>query len=112
MVGLVDPSIKPEALVADVRKLASLVMSWIHANKVEVLDPRLRSIIDDLRHRLATYSFNEAVAPPSIQGFIGALADGLSALDYNFAVLREHGGDLDAYALLLVNHSLYSRLWD
>jgi tRNA A-37 threonylcarbamoyl transferase component Bud32 len=112
MVGLVDPSIEPEALVADVRKLAGLVLSWVHANKVEALDPRLRAIIDDLRHRLATYSFNESVAPPSIQGFVGAIADGLSALDYNFAVLREHGGDLDAYALLLVSHSLYSRLWD
>lgn len=112
MVGLVDPSIEPDALIKDVRKLAGLVMAWIRANRVEALDPRLRAIIDDLRHRLAAMSFNESVAPPTIHGFINSLADGLSALDYNYAVLRENGGDLDAYTLLLVSHSLYSRLWD
>jgi hypothetical protein len=39
------------------------------------------------------------------------LADGLSIIDFNFGVLRENDGDVQAYALLLTSSRLYGRLW-
>jgi tRNA A-37 threonylcarbamoyl transferase component Bud32 len=111
MVGLVDPSLDPAAQQADVRGLAALMLAWIRTERVDALDARLRTTIDDLRSRLAAAAFHEGMPPPGIGGLIDLVADGLSAINFNFGVLRENGGDLDDYALLLVSHSLYGRLW-
>jgi hypothetical protein len=53
----------------------------------------------------------EGMGAHAIADFLDAVADGLSAIDFNFGVLRENDGDLNAYALLLVSHALYGRLW-
>jgi len=111
MVGLVDPSLEPEAQKTDVRGLAGLILSWIRPERVDALDARLRTTIDDLRSRLAAAAFHEAIPPPTIGELVELIADGLSAINSNFGVLRENAGDLDDYALLLVSHSLYGRLW-
>lgn len=111
MVGLVDPSLDPAAQEADVRGLASLILSWIRPERVDALELRLRTTIDDLRSRLAAAAFHEGVPPPPVNGLIELIADGLSAINFNFGVLRENDGDLDDFALLLVSHSLYGRLW-
>jgi hypothetical protein len=46
-----------------------------------------------------------------IDGLVDLVADGLSVMDFNFGVLRESAGDLDAYALVLFGPLLYGRLW-
>jgi hypothetical protein len=46
-----------------------------------------------------------------VTGLEALLTETLAFLDGNFAVLKDNGGNLDAYALLLVSHSLFGRLW-
>ncbi len=111
MIGLVEPSVAPAALTEDVRNLAMLTLGWIEDGAIEALEPRIRMRMDDFRERLTAIAFDESVSSP-LPDLIQTIADGLSSLDFNFGVLRENGGDLDAYALLLVSHSLYGRLWD
>lgn len=112
MLGLVEPSMNPQAIVADICQLAGLVLSWIRPIRVEALDQRHRIRIDEIRSHLAALAFNEQVIPRGIDELTELLADGLSVLNFNFGVLRENMGDLDDYALMLVSHTLYGRLWD
>ncbi|HUH00810.1 MAG TPA: protein kinase, partial [Kofleriaceae bacterium] len=112
MLGLVEPSISPESLVDDVRKLSGLVLGWIRPIRVEALDQRHRIRIDEIRAHLADLAFNDQVVPSGIDELIELLADALSVLNFNFGVLRENMGDLDDYALMLVSHPLYGRLWE
>ena len=39
------------------------------------------------------------------------ISDALALVDFNFSVLRDSGGDLQEYALLLVSLRLYHLLW-
>ncbi len=112
MAGLVQPSIDPEAIHADVRQLASLLLSWINPQSLVTSDQRLRTRIDQLRSRLAAISFNENATPTGIDELLAITAEALAAADYNFRILRENGGDLQDYILLQVSHHLYRRLWD
>jgi hypothetical protein len=50
-------------------------------------------------------------APAGIEDLMSALGAGIGAIDPNFSILATYGGDLTAYALLLVQQRLYSRLW-
>ncbi|HTE52499.1 MAG TPA: protein kinase [Kofleriaceae bacterium] len=109
MVGIVSPSLDPADLAGDVRDLAGLMMSWLRLTRIEEAEAVHRERLSDVHRRIV-----EMAAPGSsaaIDELTDAVADGLSAIDFNFGVLRESGGDLDAYALLLVSHSLYGRLW-
>jgi serine/threonine protein kinase len=110
MVGLVEPSLSRTDMVDDVRKLSALILSWIRPQRLEALDQRVRPNIDALRARLAAMGYDERLAP-GIDELIALVANGLSALDENFRILREHGGDLQAYTLLRVSHPLYGKLW-
>lgn len=112
MVGLVEPSMEPAALAADVRGLAGLILRWIRPERVEALEPPRRARIDEIRGQLAAIGFNDTVAPGSIDQLLELVADGLSTINFNFGVLRDNMGDLDDYALMLVSHPLYGRLWD
>jgi hypothetical protein len=109
MVGIVSPSLDPADVAGDVRDLADLMMSWLRLTRVEEAEAIYRERLSDVRRRIDEMARGESEA--SIAEFVDAVADGLSAIDFNFGVLRESGGDLDAYALLLVSHSLYGRLW-
>jgi tRNA A-37 threonylcarbamoyl transferase component Bud32 len=111
MVGLVDPSVDPAAMANDVRQLANLNVSWIRSSRIEACEPRLRARLDELRGVLAAAAFDETSAPPGIDWLIHVLGDGLAALDGNFGILARHGGDIDVYALMLISHPLYGRLW-
>lgn len=111
MIGIVAPSLQPRDMVSDVRRLAGLGYSWISPEKIDAAEPRLRTRLDEVRRRLATIAFDESGQAPQIDELIACIADGISAIDFNFGVLRESGGDLDAYALLLIAGSLYHRLW-
>lgn len=112
MVGLVEPSLAPTAMAADVRSLARLVLSWVRSSRVEATEPKLRARLDDIRSRLAVLAFDESErVVQGIDWLIHVLGEGLGAVDRNFAVLARHGGDLDAYAALLIGYPLYARLW-
>ncbi len=111
MAGLVEPSIEPVAIQSDVRNLASLVLSWIKPATLVSADQRIRAQMDDLRARLASVSFDENGRPVGIDEVLSFIANGLSAVDYNFGVLRENSGDLQDYVLLQVSHRLCGRLW-
>jgi hypothetical protein len=109
MVGIVTPSLDPADMAGDVRDLAALMMSWLRPTRIEEAEAVHRERLSDVDRRIAEMASGEASA--EIADFVDAVADGLSAIDFNFGVLRESGGDLNAYALLLVSHALYGRLW-
>ena len=110
MVGIVQPSLDPDDMFNDVRRLANLTMSWLRPARIEEAEAVHRARLGDVNRRIVEMAAGEAESI-SIDDFLDVVADGLSAIDFNFGVLRENGGDLDAYALLLVSHALYGRLW-
>ena len=65
-----------------------------------------------LRRRLASMSFDETGAVGTSEQLLGWVAGTLSSVDYNFRILSQSGGDLQAYILLQVSHRLYHRLWE
>lgn len=111
MVGLVQPSIRPEAINGDVKNLAGLILSWLKPNNITVAGHSARTSVDQLRGRLASISFDESGATPSAERLLGMVADALASVDYNFSILSRAGGDLQDYILLQVSHRLYHRLW-
>lgn len=110
MVGIVAPSENEEDMHVDARKLAGLLLEWIDDAAISEADPMTRARLEVIHADLASIAENPD-GKPRVEAIVELCQDGLSALDFNFGVLRENGGDLDAYALLLVGHSLYSRLW-
>lgn len=112
MVGLIDPSAHPLAFEMDVRQLAALVHSWIRASRIEALEPKSKPRIEELREDLMSIAYDRSRKVPGIDELFGAVAGGLAAIDGNFDILRQNGGDLQAYALLHVSRALYYRLWD
>lgn len=111
MIGLVEPSAEPAALMQDVRRLAALILSWLRTDRVENLEPPRRARLEAIQGRLAGIAFNDQVDPGNIQVLLGVIADGLTVTNYNWGVLRDNMGDLDDYALMLVSHPLYRKLW-
>jgi hypothetical protein len=109
MVGIVSPSLDPADVAGDVRDLAALMMSWLRPTRIEEAEAIHRERLGEVDRRIAEMAAGRPEA--SITDFLDAVADGLCAIDFNFGVLRESGGDLNAYALLLVSHALYGRLW-
>lgn len=111
MVGLVTPSRDPEAISADVRNLAALTSDLIRSHRVDALEPRTRGHIDHMRAEIGELLYRTEGAT-EIGELLAAIANGLARLDFNFDVLREHGGDLQAYVLMLLSHRLYPRLFE
>jgi len=111
MLGLVEPSIDPRAMIDDVRQLAALTLTWLRPSRVEAADARVRACVEDLQARLARTAYEEQDTPLVVHDIVCMIADGLSAIDFNFGVLRENMGDLEAYSLLLISKPLYGRLW-
>jgi hypothetical protein len=109
MVGIVSPSLEPSDLAGDVRDMAALMISWLRPTRIEDAEAVYHERLGDVHRRIAEMA--EGMGAHSIADFLDAVADGLSAIDFNFGVLRENDGDLNAYALLLVSHALYGRLW-
>jgi serine/threonine protein kinase len=111
MVGIVTPSLDTADQPGDVRDLAALMMSWLRPTRIEEAEAVHRERLGEVDRRIAEMAAGGGEGAATIGDFLDAVADGLSAIDFNFGVLREGGGDLDAYALLLVSHALYGRLW-
>jgi serine/threonine protein kinase len=111
MIGLVEPSLAREAMQADARALAGLALTWLRPDRIAQLNSRTRPVFDELRARLAQWAYDPSAPPPAIEELLATTSDGLALVDFNFSVLRDSGGDLEEYALMLVSHRLYHVLW-
>lgn len=108
MVGIVEPSESRTDMGHDVKNLATLALGWIHEDAIAGSDPIVCARLEVLYSDLQTIASEDDA---TIAEMLEICEDALSALNFNFGVLRENGGDLQDQALLLVGHSLYGRLW-
>ena len=111
MIGLVEPSMGPEAMAEDCRALSGMILQWLRPNRVAALHVRIKPMFESLRSKLSTWAFDNSQRAPSIDEINQLLSDGLALVDFNFSVLRDSGGDLQEYALLLISLRLYHLLW-
>jgi hypothetical protein len=110
MVGLVDPAMGAEAMAGDCRALANMILHWLRPNRMAALNARIKPMFDALRTKLQAWAYDKAVNP-TIDQVLALVSDALALVDFNFSVLRDSGGDLQEYALLLISLRLYHRLW-
>jgi serine/threonine protein kinase len=113
MIGLVEPAMGAEAMAGDCRQLAGMILSWIKPGRVTALHVRVKPIFEQkVRARLSEVAFDKDGKPaPSIDQLMAIVSDALALVDFNFSVLRDSGGDLQEYALLLLSLRLYHLLW-
>ncbi|HEU4731010.1 MAG TPA: protein kinase [Kofleriaceae bacterium] len=111
MIGLVEPAMGPEAMAGDCRALAGMMLTWLRPNRIAALHARIKPMFEALRARLATWAFDKQQKTPSIDELMSLISDGLALVDFNFSVLRDSGGDLQEYGLLLISLRLYHLLW-
>ena len=110
MIGLVEPSLSIEAMISDTRAIASMILSWLRPARILQLNARTRPQFDQLRGRLSLIA-TDRNDQPRIDELLAAVSDGLALVDFNFAVLRDAGGDLEEYAQLVLSHRAYHILW-
>jgi eukaryotic-like serine/threonine-protein kinase len=111
MVGLVDPAMGSEAMSGDCRALSGMVLTWLRPNRIASLHPNIKPMFEALRTKLSGWAFDKTVQAPTIDQLMALISDALALVDYNFSVLRDSGGDLQEYALLLISLRLYHLLW-
>jgi serine/threonine protein kinase len=111
MIGLVEPAMGAEAMAGDCRALSAILLQWLRPNRIAALHVRVKPMFEALRTNLSTWAFDKTQAPPSIDQLMALMSDALALVDFNFSVLRDSGGDLQEYALLLISLRLYHVLW-
>ncbi len=111
MIGLVEPSMGPEAMADDCRALAGMVLQWLRPNRVAALHIRIKPMFEALRSKLSAWAFDTKVRAPGVDELMQLISDALALVDFNFSVLRDSGGDLQEYTLLLISLRLYHLLW-
>jgi len=111
MIGLVEPAMGAEAMAGDCRQLAGMILTWLRPNRVAALHARVKPMFDAVRSRLSSWAFDKTVKTPSIDELLSLISDALALVDFNFSVLRDSGGDLQEYCLLLISLRLYHLLW-
>jgi serine/threonine protein kinase len=111
MIGLVEPAMGTEAMAGDVRALAGMILTWLKPSRVAALHVRIKPMFDALRARLSAWAFDKQAKIPTIDELMSLISDALSLVDFNFSVLRDSGGDLQEYGLLLISLRLYHLLW-
>jgi len=111
MIGLVEPAMGPEAMAGDCRAIAGMIAQWLRPNRVAALHVRIKPMFEALRGKLSTWAYDTTIRTPSIEEIQQLMSDGLSLVDFNFSVLRDSGGDLQEYTLLLISLRLYHHLW-
>ena len=60
---------------------------------------------------LSSIAYDQSTPTPRIDELFAHVAGGFAAIDGNFNILRQHGGDLQVYALLQMSRPIYDRLW-
>jgi len=111
MIGLVEPALGAEAMAGDCRQLAGMVLTWLRPNRVAALHIRIKPMFEALRGKLSAWAFDKNAQTPKIDALMSLISDALALVDFNFSVLRDSGGDLQEYALLLISIRLYHLLW-
>lgn len=111
MIGLVEPAMGAEAMTEDCRALAGMVLQWLRPNRVAALHIRIKPMFEALRSKLSAWAFDTSQPPPGIDELNRLISDALALVDFNWSVLRDSGGDLQEYALLLISLRLYHLLW-
>jgi hypothetical protein len=111
MVGLVDPAMGAEAMAGDCRALSGMILTWLRPTRIASLHPNIKPMFEALRTKLSTWAFDKTAPAGTIDQLVALVSDALALVDYNFSVLRDSGGDLQEYALLLISLRLYHLLW-
>lgn len=111
MIGLVEPAMGAEAMAEDCRALSGMILQWLRPNRVAALHVRVKPMFDALRGKLNAWAFDKTVRTPTIDELTQLVSDAMALVDFNFSVLRDSGGDLQEYALLLISLRLYHLLW-
>ncbi|MEO8554436.1 MAG: hypothetical protein ABI678_30885, partial [Kofleriaceae bacterium] len=111
MIGLVEPAMGAEAMAGDCRALSGMILTWLRPNRIAALHVRIKPMFEALRAKLDSWAFDKTAPAPAIDQLVALLSDALALVDFNFSVLRDAGGDLQEYALLLISLRLYHLLW-
>ncbi|HEY5925702.1 MAG TPA: protein kinase [Kofleriaceae bacterium] len=111
MIGLVEPAMGAEAMVGDCRALSAMLLQWLRPNRIDALHVRIKPMFEGLRTKLSGWAFDKTQPTPTIDQLMALLSDAIALVDFNFSVLRDSGGDLQEYALLLISLRLYHVLW-
>ncbi|HUJ58993.1 MAG TPA: protein kinase [Kofleriaceae bacterium] len=111
MIGLVEPAMGAEAMAGDCRALSGMLLQWLRPNRMAALHVRIKPMFEALRAKLSSWAFDKTTAPPAIDQLMALISDALALVDFNFSVLRDSGGDLQEYCLLLISLRLYHHLW-
>lgn len=111
MIGLVEPAMGAEAMAGDCRALSGMILTWLRPNRIAALHVRIKPMFEALRAKLSSWAFDKTVQTPSIDQLVALISDALALVDFNFSVLRDSGGDLQEYALLLISLRVYHLLW-
>ena len=111
MIGLVEPAMGAEAMAEDCRALSGMILQWLRPNRIASLHLRVKPMFEAMRGKLNAWAFDRTVRTPTIEELSALLSDALALVDFNFSVLRDSGGDLQEYALLLISLRLYHLLW-
>lgn len=111
MIGLVEPAMGAEAMAGDCRALSAMILHWLRPTRIAALHVRVRPTFETMRTRLSTWAYDKSQPAPTIDQLLALVSDALALVDFNFSVLRDSGGDLQEYALLLISLRLYHELW-
>ena len=111
MIGLVEPAMGADAMAEDCRALAGMILQWLRPNRVAALHIRIKPMFESLRSKLSAWAFDPTQPTPGIDELNRLISDALALVDFNWSVLRDSGGDLQEYALLLISLRLYHLLW-
>jgi len=111
MIGLVEPAMGAEAMAGDCRSLSGMILTWLRPTRIAALHVRIKPIFEALRTQLSTWAFDKSARAATIDQLLALVSDALALVDFNFSVLRDSGGDLQEYALLLISLRLYHKLW-
>jgi serine/threonine protein kinase len=111
MIGLVEPAMGAEAMAGDCRALSGMILEWLRPARIAALHIRIKPMFEALRTKLDAWAHDKATPPPTIDMLLALISDALSLVDFNFSVLRDSGGDLQEYALLITSLRLYHALW-
>jgi len=111
MIGLVEPAMGAEAMAGDCRALSGMLLQWLRPNRIASLHLRVKPMFDAMRAKLNSWAFDKQARTPGIEEVSALVSDALALVDFNFSVLRDSGGDLQEYALLLISLRLYHLLW-
>ena len=89
-----------------------MVLTWLRPNRVAALHVRIKPMFEALRSKLSLVGVRQdRAARPRSTELMPLVSDALALVDFNFSVLRDSGGDLQEYSLLLISLRLYHLLW-